>query len=113
MQLEIQMMRNILHINYLTDTQVSRCCKAFANGSSPNIKVSKSQLSKLIQSEGILADLIAAIPQVMFHAGMKAFEKAAPELAETATKYYVNKGVNKLTSKKIYVKCRFRNNFSK
>ena len=39
----------------LTDTQVSKIRKAFANGSSANVKFSKIQLSK-IQSRGILAD---------------------------------------------------------
>ena len=34
----------------LTDTQVSKICKAFANGSSANIKFSKTQLAKMIQS---------------------------------------------------------------
>ena len=33
----------------LTNTQVSKICKAFANGSSANIKVSKIQLSKMLQ----------------------------------------------------------------
>ena len=35
------------HILLLTDTQVSKICKTFANGSSANIKFSKNQLSKL------------------------------------------------------------------
>ena len=34
----------------LTNTQVSRLCKAFANGSSANIKLSKTQLHKIGQS---------------------------------------------------------------
>ena len=38
----------------LTDTQVSRIYKAFANGLSANIKFWKTQLSKMIQSGGIL-----------------------------------------------------------
>ena len=33
---------NFPHKQLLTDTQVSRICKAFANGSSANIKFSKS-----------------------------------------------------------------------
>ena len=33
----------------LTITQVSKLCKAFANGSSANIKFSKTQLPKMIQ----------------------------------------------------------------
>ena len=36
----------------------------------------------MIQSGGILANLIAAVPQVMFHTGVQAFKKAASELAE-------------------------------
>ena len=53
---------NFPHKLLSTDT----LCKAFPNGSSANIKLSKTQLSKMIQSCGILADLIAAIPQAMF-----------------------------------------------
>ena len=37
------------------------------------------------------------MPQVMFKTGVKAFRKIAPELAEIATKYYVNKGISKFT----------------
>ena len=40
-----------------TDTQVSTIRKAFANGLSTNIKFSKTQLSKIIQSGGFLADI--------------------------------------------------------
>ena len=38
----------------LTDTQVSKICKGFANGSSANIKFSKTQLSKIVQLGGFL-----------------------------------------------------------
>ena len=41
---------NFPHKLLLTDTQVSEICKAFTNGSSANIKFSKTQLSKMIQS---------------------------------------------------------------
>ena len=37
---------------WLTDSQVSRIRKAFANGSSASIKLSKTQLSKMTQLEG-------------------------------------------------------------
>ena len=37
----------------LTKTQVSRIRKAFANGSSANVKLSKNQLSKILQLGGI------------------------------------------------------------
>ena len=39
----------------LTDTQVSKICNAFANGSSANIKFSKTQLAKMIQSGGFMS----------------------------------------------------------
>ena len=41
----------------LTNTQVSKLCKAFANGSSANIKLSKPQLYKIGQSRGFLGIL--------------------------------------------------------
>ena len=43
---------NFPHKLLLTDAQVSRLCKAFANGSSVNIKLSESQRSKMAQSGG-------------------------------------------------------------
>ena len=39
---------NISHKLLLTDTQVSRICKAFENGSWTNTKFWKAQLSKMI-----------------------------------------------------------------
>ena len=41
----------------LTDTQVSKIRKAFANGLSANIKFSKTQLSKIVQLGGVLRDI--------------------------------------------------------
>ena len=41
---------NFPHKLLLTHTQVSKIRKAFANGSSANIKLSKTHLSKMIQS---------------------------------------------------------------
>ena len=45
---------NLPHKLLLTDTQVSRLRKDFANDSSANIKFSKIQLSKMIQSGGVV-----------------------------------------------------------
>ena len=39
----------------------------------------------MIQSGGIQAGSLASIPQVMFHKGLQAFKKIAPELTEIAT----------------------------
>ena len=57
---------NFPHKLLLTNTQVSKIRKAFANGSSANIRFLKTQLFKMIQSGGILSNFIAAIPQLMF-----------------------------------------------
>ena len=48
---------NFPHKLLLTDTQVSKISKAFANGSSANIKFSKTQLSKIVQLGGVLHDI--------------------------------------------------------
>ena len=42
----------------LTDTQVSKICKAFAKGSSANIKCSKTQLSKIQSGELNILDMM-------------------------------------------------------
>ena len=52
---------NFPHKLLLTDTQVSKIRKAFANGSSANLIFSKIQLSKMIQTGRILDELLVAI----------------------------------------------------
>ena len=52
---------NFPHKLILTNTQVSRLSKAFANGSSPNIKLSKTQLHKIGQSGGFLDRLLESL----------------------------------------------------
>ena len=44
--------RNFPHKLLLTNTQVSKLCKSFANNSSANIKLSKTQLHKIVQLGG-------------------------------------------------------------
>ena len=55
-----------LHKLLLTDTQVSKIRKAFANGSSANIKFSKTQLSEMTQPGEIISQLLVGIAQAMF-----------------------------------------------
>ena len=52
---------NFLHELLLTNRQVSNICKAFANNSSVDIKFSKAQLSKMIQSRGFLGKLLGPL----------------------------------------------------
>ena len=51
----------------LINTQVSNLLKAFANNSSANIKLSKTQLSKMIQSGGFLGKLLAPLLKTGLH----------------------------------------------
>ena len=52
---------NFPHKLLLTNTQVSNLRKAFANNSSANIKLSKTQLPKMIQSGGFLGRLLGPL----------------------------------------------------
>ena len=52
---------NFPHKLLLTNRQVSNLHKAFANNSSTDIKLSKTQLSKMIQSGGFLGRLLGPL----------------------------------------------------
>ena len=54
---------NFPHKLLLPNTQVSRICKAFENGSSANVKLSKTQLCKIGQSGGFLGRLLGPLPK--------------------------------------------------
>ena len=45
----------------LTNTQVSKIRKAFTNGSTADIKFSKTQLSKMVQLGGLSGNLIGSL----------------------------------------------------
>ena len=49
---------NFPHELLLTNRQVANICKAFAKNMSTDIKLSKTQLSKMIQSGGFLGNLL-------------------------------------------------------
>ena len=48
---------NFSHKLLLIDTQVSKICKAFANGLSANIKLSKTQLAEIEESGGFILSM--------------------------------------------------------
>ena len=52
---------NFPHKLLLTNTQVLISCKAVSNDSSANIKFSKTQLSKFVQSGGFLGRLLGPL----------------------------------------------------
>ena len=58
------MNRNITNFSHkwlLTNRKIANICKAFANHLSTNIKLSKTQLSKMIQSRGFLGRLLGSL----------------------------------------------------
>ena len=52
---------NFPHKPLLTNRQVANFCKAFTNKSSVDIKLSESQISKMIQSGGFLGILVGPL----------------------------------------------------
>ena len=52
---------NFPHELLLTNRQVANICKAFAKNTSTDIKLSKTQLSKMIQSGGFLGNLLGKL----------------------------------------------------
>ena len=61
MRLVILLMKPIFYILLLSDAQVSRLCKAFANNSWVKIKLSKTQLYKIGKSGGFSSRLLGPL----------------------------------------------------
>ena len=71
---------NFLHKLLLTNRQVENLRKAFANNSSIDIKLSKTQLSKMIQSRGFLGRL----PSPLLKAGLPLMKNVIKQLPKNA-----------------------------
>ena len=52
---------NFPHKLLLTNRQISKLCSAFANNSSANVKLSKTQLHKIRQSGGFIGKLLGPL----------------------------------------------------
>ena len=70
---------NFPHELLLTDRQVSSFRKAFSNNSSADLKFSKTQLSKMIQSEGFLGKLL----DPLLKSGLSLMKSALTPLAKS------------------------------
>ena len=81
---------NFPHKLLLTNTQVSKICKAFANGSSVNIKFSKTQMSKIEQLGGVLR----GIP--IFGNILSSLAKKNPVIARNLAKNFIDKQIDRL-----------------
>ena len=78
----------------LTDTQALRLCKAFANGSSSNIKLSETQLFKMLRLIEFLP--LPLILPVKFRIGEEVVRHKASTLAKNVVKQLVYKGIDEL-----------------
>ena len=79
----------------LTNTQVSKICKAFANGSSVNIKFSKTQMSKIEQLGGVLR----GIP--IFGNILSSLAKKATDIARNLAKNFIDKQIDRFNKEYI------------
>ena len=83
---------NFPHKLLLTDTQVSKVRKVFTNGPSANMKFSKTQLPKMIQSGGLLTDIsgIRFSLDNFVNFPFKVLESFSKKLSNINTKKYKN-----------------------
>ena len=72
---------NFPHKLLLTNRQVSKLCKAFANRSSADIKLLKTQLSKMIQSGRVLGRLLGPLLKT----GLPLIKNVIKPLAESVS----------------------------
>ena len=83
------------HKLLLTDTQVSKICKAFANCSSANVKFSKTQLSKIVQLERVLCD------SHIFGNILLSVAKKGTDIAGNLGKMFLDKQIDKFNKEYI------------
>ena len=78
-----------------------RLCDTFVNSSSADIELSKTQISKMIQSGGFLVNLAAGLLDVAPRTGIEAPKKVSSIIDTNATNYFVNEKTNELN--KIFI----------
>ena len=76
---------NFLHELLLTNRQVANIRKAFANHSSIDIKLSKTQLSNMIQSGGFLGNLLGKLAGPLMNVAMPLAKNVSAPLGLSAT----------------------------
>ena len=77
---------NFPHELLLTDRQVSSLRKSFANNSSADIKLSKTQLSKMIQTGGFLSRLLGPL----LKSGLPLIKNIIKPLAKCFNSFRIN-----------------------
>ena len=82
---------NFPHKGLLTNTQIANLRKAFANNSAVNIKLSRTQLSKMIQSGGFLGRLLGPLLKT----GLPLIKNVIKQLAKSVQESAADAGIHK------------------
>ena len=86
---------NFPHEFLLTNRQVANIRKAFANHSSIDIKLSKTQLSKMIQSGGFLGNLLGKLAGPLMKVAMPLAKNALAPLGLSAAMFAIDGSIKK------------------
>ena len=86
---------NFPHELLLTNRQVANIRKAFANHSSINIKFSKTQLSKMIQSGGFLGKLLGKLAGPLMKVAMPLAKNVLAPLGSSAAMSAIDGSIKK------------------
>ena len=86
---------NFPHELLITNRQVANIRKAFAKNTSINIKLSKTQLSKMIQSGGFLANLLDKLAGPLMKVAMPLAKNVLAALGLSAAMYAVDGSIKK------------------
>ena len=86
---------NFPHELLLTNRQVANICKAFANHSSIDIKLSKTQLSKMIESGGFLGNLLGKLAGPLMKVAMPLAKTVSALLGLSAAMSAIDGGIKK------------------
>ena len=86
---------NFPHELLLTNRQVANICKAFANHSSIDIRLSKTQLSKMIQSRGFLGNLLGKLAGPLMKVAMSLAKNVLALLGLSAVMYAIDGSIKK------------------
>ena len=84
---------NFPHELLLTNRQVANIRKAFAKNTSTDIKLSKTQLSKMIQSGGFFGNLLAKLASSLMKVAMPLAKNVLAPLGLTAAMSAIDGGI--------------------
>ena len=86
---------NFSHKLLLADRQVANIRKAFANHLSTDVKFSKTQLSKMMQSGGFLGNLLSKLAGPLMKVAMPVAKNVLAPLGLTATMSVIDGSIKK------------------